>query len=250
MVAVDPASPERIFAAGGSGLWRTRDGGTVWTHQPSFLTITPTRTHVFGIEASKQAPGTLFVLTAAGVLQTLFLTEHRLRPGILRSRNLGSTWELVTQGIELPGVRRLLIDPTDPSVVFAATGPEPGTPAGPRFLVSEDGGDTWAFLEGSLPAGVSVTELEIDLRRPELLYAATTSGVYRAVPGRSEVFIRIVGPRPNGFLWPTLVKLGTSTVEVWIEQTSSGILRYYRLEGASPGTEALPGLFDRTGFLP
>lgn len=71
-----------------------------------------------------------------------------------------------------------------------------------------------------------------------------------AIPGRSEVFVRIVGPKPNGHLWPTIVKLTTSEVEVWIEQVSTGETRYYRLEGAAPGTDELTGLFDRTGFLP
>lgn len=71
-----------------------------------------------------------------------------------------------------------------------------------------------------------------------------------ALEGRSELFVRIVGPKPNGFLWPTLVKFSTSTVEVWIEQLSTGVRRYYRLEGASPGSSELPGLFDRDGFRP
>lgn len=71
-----------------------------------------------------------------------------------------------------------------------------------------------------------------------------------AVRGRSEVFVRVVGPRPNGRLWPTLVKFTTSEVEVWIRQTSTGTIRYYRLEGARPGFDELPGLFDREGFTP
>ncbi len=75
-----------------------------------------------------------------------------------------------------------------------------------------------------------------------------------ALPGRSELFVRIVGPKPNGFLWPTLVKFSTSEIEVWIRQTApgptQGEVRYYRLEGASPGFDELPGLFDRDGFRP
>jgi hypothetical protein len=62
--------------------------------------------------------------------------------------------------------------------------------------------------------------------------------------------LRILGPRPNGYLWPTVVRFTTSTVEVWIEQVSTGVGRYYRLEGASPGSEELTGFFDRTGFSP
>jgi hypothetical protein len=71
-----------------------------------------------------------------------------------------------------------------------------------------------------------------------------------ALKGRSEAFVRVIGPRPNGYLWPTLVKFTPSKVEVWIEQLSTGVIRYYLLRGAGPGVDELPGLFDRTGFLP
>lgn len=71
-----------------------------------------------------------------------------------------------------------------------------------------------------------------------------------ALPDRPEVFVRVVGPKPNGRLWPTLVKFTTSEVEVWVEQLSTGGVKYYRLEGAQPGFDELPGLFDRDGFVP
>jgi len=64
------------------------------------------------------------------------------------------------------------------------------------------------------------------------------------------VFVRVVGPKPNGKLWPTMVKFSTSMVEVWIEQLTTGVVRYYRLDGASPGSSELQGLFDREGFSP
>jgi hypothetical protein len=71
-----------------------------------------------------------------------------------------------------------------------------------------------------------------------------------ALPGRSEVFLRIVGPKPNGRLWPTIVKFTTSALEVWIEQVSTGETNYHRIEGAAPGKDDLTGLFDRAGFAP
>ncbi len=71
-----------------------------------------------------------------------------------------------------------------------------------------------------------------------------------AVPGRSEVFLRVVGPKLNGYLWPTMVKFTTSQVEVWIEQVSSGLVKHYLLHGAQPGLDVLPGRFDRFGFKP
>jgi hypothetical protein len=71
-----------------------------------------------------------------------------------------------------------------------------------------------------------------------------------ALSGRSEVLVRIVGPKPNGRLWPTIVRLTTSRVEVWIEQLATGERRYYLLEGATPTAGELDGLFDRFGFPP
>ena len=91
-----------------------------------------------------------------------------------------------------------------------------------------------AVVEGALAAGCL----------PETL---CVSG---ALPDRIELFVRVVGPKPNGKLWPTLVRFSTSAIEVWIEQASTGTVRHYRLEGAAPGDDSLDGLFDRTGFDP
>ncbi len=71
-----------------------------------------------------------------------------------------------------------------------------------------------------------------------------------AIPGRSEVFIRIVGPRPNGYLWPTIVRFTPSRVEVDIQQISTGITKTYVLPAVPPESDELSGLQDRTGFLP
>jgi|CXWL01.1.fsa_nt_gi hypothetical protein len=83
----------------------------------------------------------------------------------------------------------------------------------------------------------------------ETACADETLCVSGAVPGRAEVLVRIVGPKPNGHLWPNLVKFSTSQIEVWIEQSSSGVVRYYSLAAADPNDGILEGLFDRTGFL-
>lgn len=71
-----------------------------------------------------------------------------------------------------------------------------------------------------------------------------------ALEGRTEVLLRVVGPKPNGFLWPTFIRFTTSTVEIWVERIANGGVKYYRLDGVVPGTEELDGLFDRNGFLP
>lgn len=77
---------------------------------------------------------------------------------------------------------------------------------------------------------------------------AETVCVSGGVPGRVEVLVRVPGPRPNGCFWPTITKLTSSQVEVWVRQISTGEIRYYRVDGSSPGSSDLPGFFDREGF--
>lgn len=132
-------------------------------------------------------------------------------------------------------------------VLRAVESPEPGTVPPPPdgvapFVTSElPGFRFWVRL--STPSGVLPTRMESDCL-PETL---CVSG---SLPGRPEVFTRVVGPKPNGYLWPTIVRFTTSDVEVWVEQEATGERRYYQLDAASPGSDLLDGLFDRLGFLP
>lgn len=77
---------------------------------------------------------------------------------------------------------------------------------------------------------------------------AETICVSGSLPGRSELFLRIIGPRPNGFLWVNLVRFTTSRVEVEIEQRSTGITRIYVLDQVPPGDDSLGGRVDREAF--
>jgi len=122
------------------------------------------------------------------------------------------------------------------TVTFGA----PAPPAGPWLTTSQIPGYQFKvrITAGSVITGVQESCI------------AETLCVSAAVPGRSEVEVRIVGPKPNGYLWPNIVKFNTSQVEVWINQLSSGTIKYYILPGAWPGLDDLPGLYDRTGFLP
>jgi hypothetical protein len=121
-------------------------------------------------------------------------------------------------------------------VTFSA----PAPPAGPWLTTSQIPGFQFKVLVTGTSPITGVQESCI----PETLCVSAS------VPGRSEVEVRIVGPKPNGYLWPNIVKFNTSQVEVWIDQLSTGTIKYYILPGAWPGLDDLPGLYDRTGFLP
>jgi hypothetical protein len=71
-----------------------------------------------------------------------------------------------------------------------------------------------------------------------------------AIPTRAEVFVRIVGPKSNGYLWPNVIKFNTTKTEVWIQQISTGETQYYLLPALPTDSDSLPGVVDKTGFLP
>ncbi len=146
-----------------------------------------------------------------------------------------------------------------------------GVVPGGLLLVGQDeahGQELWflpletAPADPDPPAGDWITSSSLPGFRVKVRIAGATEGrkeaacigetlcVSGALPGRSEVFVRVVGPKPNGYLWPTLVRFTTSTAEVWIEQLKTGTVRYYRMEAPGRDSEQLDGFFDRTGFLP
>lgn len=120
----------------------------------------------------------------------------------------------------------------------------PGTPPAELALESPQvpGFRVWVRITSRPAESLWGTRTE-----PCLAEALCAAG---ALPDRAEVIVRVVGPKPNGFLWPTIVKLSTSQAEVWLEQKASGAVQYYLLPGASLDSGILPGLFDRYGFEP
>jgi hypothetical protein len=78
--------------------------------------------------------------------------------------------------------------------------------------------------------------------------APETLCVSGAVANRPEVYLRVIGPRPNGYYWPTIVRFTLARVEVEIQRISTGEVKRYALEAVPGDADELPGLQDRTGF--
>lgn len=88
---------------------------------------------------------------------------------------------------------------------------------------------------------------ELPVRRESRCLPETVC-VSGALPGRSELFLRIIGPRPNNFLHVNLVRFTPSRVEVTIERQSTGEIRSYVLDELPRGSQELDGHLDRTAF--
>lgn len=71
-----------------------------------------------------------------------------------------------------------------------------------------------------------------------------------SLEGRPEVFLKVIGPRPNGFLWVQISRFTPSEVEVWMRQISTGQINYYRLDSVGPGDDDVSGRQDREAFVP
>lgn len=91
-------------------------------------------------------------------------------------------------------------------------------------------------------AGAPISGKKVSQCAPETL---CVSG---AVAGRPEVYLRVVGPRPNGYYWPTIVRFTPNRVEVEIQRISTGEVKRYALDAVPGDADDLPGLQDRTGF--
>jgi type 1 glutamine amidotransferase len=150
---------------------------------------------------------------------------------------------------------------------YTALGHRSETYADARFVQHLLGGILWAagVSPGSSPpppASDPITSPELPDFRFWVRISGTRIGtevadcltetvcVAGAVPTRAEILLRIVGPRPNGYLWPNIVRFTTSATEVWIQQITTGATKYYDLPAVGADSETLPGRVDRQGFLP
>ena len=167
-------------------------------------------------------------LAGPSVVDTLFGGPHTMTGGVAGAL---VTWRPENDSPTLVG-----------TVVGLAAGA--GTPPPELALTSPDlpGFRVWARFTGASGATRWGTAAA-----PCLAEALCVAG---ALPARAELIVRVVGPRPNGFLWPILAPLTVSRVEVWIQQLDGGAVRYYVLPGSEPPSELLPGQFDRDGFRP
>jgi hypothetical protein len=67
---------------------------------------------------------------------------------------------------------------------------------------------------------------------------------------RAEIVLRLIGPRPNGYLWLQAVRFTPSQLDVDVHQIETDVVKSYRLDSIPPDQDILDGLFDRTAFLP
>jgi len=196
-VALAPSDPSIIYAgtgeqnnrqstSWGNGVYRSDDGGDSWRH----LGLEETR-HIGKVEVHPANPDVVYVAALGN------LWAPSSDRGVFRSRDGGRTWEKVLYVDEHTGAVDMVMDPVNPSVLYAATyqrlrrawGFNGGGP-GSGIYKTTDGGDTWTELTNGIPAeDKGRIGLAISASNPSVLNALietadrNTTGTYRSEDG-------------------------------------------------------------------
>ncbi|HEX5759035.1 MAG TPA: glycosyl hydrolase [Thermoanaerobaculia bacterium] len=195
-VAVSEWDPNVVYVGGGEktvrgnvshgeGVWKSTDAGRSWRH----VGLGDSR-HIPRIRIHPRDPELVY----AAVLGHLFGPSDMR--GVYRSRNGGRSWERVLFAGRDAGAVDLVLDPTNPRVLYAATWRvrrrpwtlESGGP-GSGIWKSSDGGDTWRELtrKPGLPKGtLGIIGVAVSPADPQNVYAiveAEEGGVFRSRDG-------------------------------------------------------------------
>ncbi len=176
----------------GDGIWKSVDRGESWTHM--------------GLENSHHIPRLRIHpknpdLVYAAVMGRLYgSSEER---GVYRSKDGGQNWERILFANADAGAVDLVMDPTNPRILYASTWRIRRTPfslesggEGCALWKSTDGGDTWEDISEAegLPSGtlgiIGVTISPVDPQRIFAIIENEKGGVFRSDDG-GEKWTRI-----------------------------------------------------------
>jgi len=173
-VAVDPSSPQTVYVGtSNDGITKTTDGGQTWNSVNNGLPrldatgqITPVGQYVAtaAVATDPHVPDTLYASTLGHGSCCPLMGGG----GLYASRDGGSTWNPITNGLIDLNVLAIVPDPSTAGVLYA------GTTRG--VFSTRDGGGSWDELGFGLHDAY-VGTLAIGAAG-DVLYAGTVGGVF------------------------------------------------------------------------
>jgi photosystem II stability/assembly factor-like uncharacterized protein len=232
-LAVDPASPARLYAVGRSGLWRTDTAGASW----------------IGIRhlAPEQYNTMEFVSVVVDPLNPRHVYSGNVDGTIQESYDRGKTWHHVwpplvnnDPAFSVSGVTDLVFAPSDPDWVYASFSHgcillhEPCT-NGFGVAVSQDGGKTWTLSSDAELVSLPVIDLAVHPSNPAVVYAGSETGLFKTSDGGVNWDLVNITGQPDG------VRLRAVAISPadgdWVLAAVDGVV-------AAPGS--IPGIFLST----
>ena len=164
-IAIHPEDPNEWYVAVGSGgVWKTENAGTTW--KPLFDGQKSYSTGCIAIDPLN--PARIWVGTGENVGGR----HVGYGDGIYLSPDGGNTWE--HKGLELSEhISKIIVHPTNTNVVWVTAQGPLWKKGGERGVYkTTDGGTTWKQVLGG-GDWTGATDMLIDPRNPDVLYAAT-----------------------------------------------------------------------------
>ncbi|MFY8012012.1 MAG: VPS10 domain-containing protein, partial [Saprospiraceae bacterium] len=104
--------------------------------------------------------------------------------GLWKTSNGGSSWIPLTDNLASIGTSGLVINPTNPNIMYLATGDGDGSDTySYGVLKSTDGGITWNATGLTFTPGTVIYKLQPHATDPNVLFAGTNGGLYRTANG-------------------------------------------------------------------
>ncbi|MGH9881563.1 MAG: WD40/YVTN/BNR-like repeat-containing protein, partial [Pyrinomonadaceae bacterium] len=175
-------SPVRGNVSHGDGVYKSIDAGKTWKRSG----LEDTR-HIARIRVHPRNPDVVYVAALGHIWGS------NGQRGVFRSKDGGRNWERILFRSDKAGASDLIIDPTNPNILYAGFWEvyrrpwtlESGGPGGGIFK-STDGGDTWVEItrnEGLPNNVVGKVGITVSAANPERLWAiveAEDGGVFRS----------------------------------------------------------------------
>ena len=196
-VAIAPSNPQIVYAgtgeqnnrqstSWGNGVYRSDDGGESWRH----LGLVETR-HIGKVEVHPSNPDVVYVAAVGN------LWAPSSERGVFKSTDGGQTWSKVLYVDDHTGAVDMVMDPSNPDILYAATYQRlrrawgfNGGGLGSGIYMTMDGGANWRELTNGIPAGdKGRIGLTISSSNPRVLNAIIEhadpdqQGIYRTADG-------------------------------------------------------------------
>ena len=187
-IAIHPENESIWYIAVGSGgVWKTENAGNTWIplfdkescYSTGCITLDPQNPSVVWLGTGENVGG----------------RHVSFGDGIYRSADGGATWS--NMGLkDSEHISEIVIHPSDSNIMWVASQGPLWSKGGERGVyMTTDGGSTWNRVLGD-DAWTGATEIEIDPRNPDVLYAATWD--------RHRTVAAYIGGGPGTGLWKSV----------------------------------------------